>query len=179
LIENNIAAEYLFEKKETFYMKRLSFLSALLMSVVVAYGMEPAHSTRSSEFGQIRLALAVGDWQEIADILAVTPSLVNTYETSRGETLLYRAVAMDSFNLAKILLEKYGADPNGAGGNILWIAMVRGNIPMIKLLLEYGADPDMPNQATGISLRRLVLGQKDPMFRDFDVLETIESFDKK
>jgi hypothetical protein len=152
-------------------MKESYFLSAILvlMSGAFVYGMEPAVHARPREFRMIDMALAKRDWHTIFDLLDATPGLVDVYETPRAYTLLYYTVRQSDFLKAEILLEKYGADLN----RTLYLAVFDEDIPMIKFLLEHGADPDEPSKE-GMTARKLALKQ-----RNDKILETIESFDRK
>ncbi len=151
-----------------FLMKKSYLLSGMLILVsgVVAYAMEPA---RPREFRMIDMALAKHDWHTIFDLLEAVPGLVDAYETPRAYTLLYYTIRQSDFLKAKILLEKYGADLN----RTLYLAVFDEDIPMIKFLLEHGANPD-ESRKEGMTARKLALMQ-----RNSDVLEVIESFDRK
>lgn len=55
------------------------------------------------------------------------------------ETPLYESVFKSHFETTKLLLS-HGADPNGCNGRILPMAISRGRIDIVKLLLESGAE---------------------------------------
>jgi hypothetical protein len=155
-------------------MKKLYILSAILvfMSGAFMQAMEPVHNTRPREFRMIDIAFAHDDWQTIFNLLDEMPSLVDTYESSRGYTLLYLAVGIDDLLLVQTLLDKYGANPNRGGFSA---AIFAEDIPMIKLLLEYGANPDLPLKG-GITARKYALMN---VKRHPKLLETVEAFDRK
>ncbi len=155
-------------------MKKSFFLSAILvlMSGAFVHGMESANNARPPEFRMIDEALVNADWPAIFDLLDITPNLVNAYETARGSTLLSYTVGRNDLLLTRTLLDKYEADPNRGGFKL---AITEKNIPMIKLLLEYGANPDLPIKG-GMTARKyaLMIVKEHP-----EILELIESFDRK
>src|SRR5690606_27532946 len=63
-----------------------------------------------------------------------------------GGTLLFYAAKEGRLDVARWAIEQ-GANPNGVyhetGGVPLEVAIRKENIPMIKLLVESGADPDL------------------------------------
>jgi ankyrin repeat protein len=99
------------------------------------------------------------------------PSLINEYKQS-GFDLFAIAVRRNELLIAETLLKKYGVDPNS--GQAFGIAITQENIPMIKLLLEYGANPDLPMIWGGTARKRALKRGKD----NPELLELIESFDK-
>jgi len=87
------------------------------------------------------------DWKAIFNILDTAPDLVNSYITSSKETLLEYALEEKNFAVAKILLQKYQADPfrvvNPGDKTPLQIARKLGNekgAQEIIALLESYAD---------------------------------------
>ena len=69
---------------------------------------------------------------------------INTYLTHRGMSLLSIAVRTRNILAAKKLLEEYKANanmPELRNQRPLIIAILNQDLPMIQLLLKYGADP--------------------------------------
>lgn len=62
-----------------------------------------------------------------------------------GTSVLVVAVHSDQSAVATLLLER-GADPNaiGSGYTALHAAVLRGNLPIVRALLEHRANPDVP-----------------------------------
>jgi len=97
------------------------------------------------------LALAVGfeDTQQIAILAEGMSELINYQEPTYNQTLLYWAVRRDKVKSVEALL-KAGADPNifcNNGWTALYIATSfrwsEVSTRIVKLLLEYGADPNI------------------------------------
>jgi hypothetical protein len=100
------------------------------------------------------------NWTAIFTLLDEKPDVldVNRYRFGAfGNTLLYHAVHTENLLAAERLLKKYKADTNilgrtkGIGEKVtpLMEASGRGNIPMMKLLLAYGADPFIKTSGEG------------------------------
>lgn len=82
-----------------------------------------------------------------------------------GFSLLHLAVARDDPAKAKVLIE-FGEDPNGvdASGVVTVLLYAVSNTTgdaMIRMLLEHGADPEMPNSEGNIPLQ-IALDKRDP-----------------
>jgi ankyrin repeat protein len=78
------------------------------------------------------------------------------------ESLLCWAADQERLDVAEWLLRK-GANPNGIehGESPLAAAIVRNNVPMLKLLLKWGADPDL-RLPIGITPRSMAESEGNP-----------------
>lgn len=68
---------------------------------------------------------------------------INAYRTPKGLSLLYLTILSRNLIAAKKLLEEYHADPNALNQGslpLLIAAISHQDLPMIQLLLKYGAD---------------------------------------
>lgn len=68
--------------------------------------------------------------------------------SERVDDSLYTATDCEKDSTVRLLLEKFGADPNAAGedyGNALTAAAYDGRPDILQLLLEFGADVNSPN----------------------------------
>lgn len=90
----------------------------------------------------------------------ITPLMVTASQMTLGEAAkeIERRQGLRSTDIATALVER-GANVNAVneqGISALMIASARGNIPMIGLLLEAGADPDLKSKAgkTAIDIAR-------------------------
>lgn len=104
----------------------------------------------------------------------VTPLMVSASQLAVGEAAkeIERRQGLRSTDIATALIER-GADVNAVnaqGVTPLMIASARGNLPMIGLLLEAGADPTMTSKAgkTAIDIARDNLNE--------DAVKSIELF---
>ena len=103
-----------------------------------------------------KLAQAVNkqDARKIASIAEKSPELLNYQDPKFGATLLYWAVGMEKYEAVEAML-KAGANPDviatAHGGTALYLAagysfidtQAKKDPKYVKLLLEYGADPDI------------------------------------
>jgi ankyrin repeat protein len=100
---------------------------------------------------------AENKWNGIFTVLDEMRNVINVneYRTLDNKTLLGAAVARENFMVAKTLLEKYKANPNilsafPAYGYShvypLMMACANQDLPMIKLLLFYNANPNLKNK---------------------------------
>lgn len=81
--------------------------------------------------------------KEIRQYIHADPEQINKQFEPSNETILITAVIDDRYDLVTFLL-KEGANPNlttVAGGSPLSFSAGMGNYKMVKLLLEFGADP--------------------------------------
>jgi ankyrin repeat protein len=136
-------------------MKKLLLLSGIvaLHTFVGIQAMEPARPQKWKKMDTVipKNPLRSKNWSGVFQLLdAMKGSIdVNEYRTVNGETLLNRAVRHEQLAAAKQLLEKYGANPNIQNENsdsALFLACVPGNIPMIQLLLQHGANPYLKSE---------------------------------
>src|SRR5438477_8622261 len=96
-------------------------------------------------------ASALGQLDRVAALQAEDPQLINQYSRD-GFTSLGFAVFFGHVELARHLLES-GADANCPSRNALRVAplhsaVAAGSLPLVELLLSYGAAPD-PVEASG------------------------------
>jgi hypothetical protein len=94
------------------------------------------------------------DWPAIFAILDQMQRVidVNEYRTSWGSSLLAVAALSKNFLAVKTLLEKYNADSNvqassgiSKGNTALMFACSNRDLVIVKLLLQYGANPYLKN----------------------------------
>src|SRR4030095_8631764 len=143
-------------------MKKLYLLSGTLLLGIFAsinamesrpeiYGIIDSLVPEYEPFGASwRLASKV-DWPAVfvnLDLMKDTIA-VNEYRSLNNETLLCRAVWGLNFLAAKTLLEKYKANPNllcgKAKNTALYLAVIKRDVLMVKLLLMHGANPNIKN----------------------------------
>jgi ankyrin repeat protein len=110
----------------------------------------------------IRGAVALGDQANVRRLIAANPGSLREI-TSRGG-LLSIAVNHNQIEIAKLLLD-LGADvdertilneveePTPSWGHPLWYAALAGELDMVRLLLDRGADPNANVYASGWPLR--------------------------
>lgn len=129
-------------------MKKLLFLSGIV-ALHTFVGIQAMEQERPMIYRQLDLLLE----QQPLNMPAVFAFIdanqgainVNEYTIGDGMTLLDLAVTYKLFAVAKLLLEKYGANPNiqhkkSKMTPLMW-ACIRQDIPMIQLLMLYGANP--------------------------------------
>jgi ankyrin repeat protein len=110
----------------------------------------------------IRAAVALGDIQQLQELLAEDPGSLREIGPRGG--LLSIAVNHRQIDAAQLLLD-LGADvdervmldeleePTVSWGGPLWLAALAGDLEMTKLLLDRGADPNANVYASGWPLR--------------------------
>src|ERR1051326_2236049 len=94
-----------------------------------------------TQAGEIHEAAAKGDMDRIRVLLLRNPDLVNSKDQNLYSPLL-EAVGGDHKEAAELLLAK-GANVNFLNGRslpALHCAAARGNLSIVKLLLDHGAD---------------------------------------
>jgi len=126
--------------KNKFLLSGIMALASLSM-----YGMESERPAIYSTLDKLTASsIKPHTWPAI---FAIVDSRKNTIDINKyrkcGSTLLELAVLYQSFSATKDLLEKYQANPNLHSDIFtpLNIACYHQDIPMIKLLLDYGANP--------------------------------------
>jgi hypothetical protein len=149
-------------------MKKVCLLSAM----IILSAITSLHAMETSRRPEIYTMIdqQITDWRHVnwPAVFAVLNSMqgvigVNEYRSPQDDTLLYlAAVGTGSYVAAKTLLEKYGANPN-LNNNPLFKGVtplrqlinqltvrgvnVRTDLPMIQLLLAYGANPNIKDSS--------------------------------
>lgn len=141
----------------------LFFKAGMLMNARTSEGIPLlCIATRNDCISKVKWLLENG-----ADIDAIS--------SDRGYSPVMDAVWRKNFDIAKYLVEK-GADlsfVSSDGQPILVLAVGNGNVPIVRLLLEHGANPDIKD-SMGMSAREYAnLFKKKPM------MELMEKFPKK
>lgn len=137
-------------------MKKIySFMSFVaLITTITTHTMDPERHPMFKLLDQfIAVNVPTINWEAIFVILEKlvyesNQFTVNEYRSNEGSTLLYKAAEDDDIAAAKKLLLKYRANPNistATGMTPLMAACYNGNVNMVKMLLEYGADPSKRN----------------------------------
>lgn len=147
------------------YMKKAYFLIAIsiIATTITIHAMDPVMDPNNTRNPLVKLIdTFIGstaneissNWHGIFTTLdklssgGFTPFTVNEYLSPEGHTLLCHAIQDNDFLAAKILLEKYGANPNGktlTGMTPLMFACKDGYVDMVVLLLQHGANPLIQN----------------------------------
>lgn len=84
-------------------------------------------------------------------------------QSYRSEVLLSKAIQVDSFECAKVLIEN-GADVNGQGNNLLIRAIAFENFETARCLLDHGADPFAGNNGSAdYSMELAPYSKKGPL----------------
>lgn len=133
-------------------------LSVLALTACVSDGEYQVHDIRiykDTPAWKLAKAVSKENTNEIKKIIIKEPELLNYQDPTYGATLLYWSVGKDYYESAKQLLE-LGADPNiqttylietplYLACGYLWHDSDFNQDPkFVKLLLEHGADPDIP-----------------------------------
>jgi ankyrin repeat protein len=103
----------------------------------------------------LTIAAALGDLDDVRRMLDKSPSLIGEARPS-GRRPLSTAIEFRHDDIARLLLER-GAhpqwdEPDAPHGTALHVAARMGNLAMVKLLLERGADPNEPIDSTSSPL---------------------------
>lgn len=118
---------------------------------VAAFRSRPVASARAPQFaglteGKLLKAIRKGETEKAKALLSENPELINQ-ETGRWFFRTYpiiHAAWQDNLELVRFMLQN-GADPNlqnERSGPALNQAVMNKSQPMLKLLLDYGADPN-------------------------------------
>jgi len=86
--------------------------------------------------------------ENIVNLLENNPEYINMQEEKNGFTLLFKAVALNKYEIVEYLLDS-NADPdrqNIYGETPLHQAVENGNYKIINILLEKGANPNVQQQ---------------------------------
>ena len=137
-------------------MKKLYSLIAFTVIAIISttHAMQPARDPLFKLLDQFVPATGTADWNAVFTILQKLVQegrtfTVNEYFSLGGLTLLCQAVQDGNFLATKMLIEEYGANPNGktaaSGVTPLMIACADGDVQIVKLLLKHGADPFIKN----------------------------------
>lgn len=136
-------------KKENL-MKKLLNSMVLFASVLTSLNVFAMQPPRPAVYYLIDSLVANPfdiDWDNVFAVLDKMQGTisVNAYRMTDSDSSLMSLALLDNGNLlaAKKLIEKYGANPNTTMLQtplLIW-AIVEENLPMIQLLLKYGANP--------------------------------------
>jgi ankyrin repeat protein len=143
----------IFKKKEI-AMKKSYLLSGMIVLGIAASVNANQKAEEQITALMLQVAKQQVGWEGIFKILGHHKGIVNMYHMPAQHdmhrpTLLSEAVSSERHDVVKELLEKYNADPNMAVGmegvyterTPLMQAAIVGNLGIVKLLLEHGADP--------------------------------------
>ncbi|HET9833747.1 MAG TPA: ankyrin repeat domain-containing protein [Vicinamibacterales bacterium] len=93
----------------------------------------------------VAVAAALGDLDDVRRMLDNAPSRISETRPS-GRRPLAAAIEFDHDDVARFLLERGGDpcwdEPGAPHGSTLHMAAAKGNLAMVKLLLDHGADPN-------------------------------------
>ena len=100
--------------------------------------------TDAGAVSDLSVACAIGDLDEVRAMLESDPGLARRLDSGRRNPIMFAARA-GRHHVARLLLE-YGCDParpeeRAPRGMALWEACARGDVEMVRLLLDGGADP--------------------------------------
>ena len=128
-------------------MKKLSLLSGII-ALHTFVGIQAMEQERPQIWTLLDRFVAGSqiDWVMVFKFLDEMKGAidVNEYKALNGKTLLDSAVSRGLLVVTKLLLEKYGANPNISdelGRTVLRWPILWTDIPMLQLLLQHGADP--------------------------------------
>ena len=175
-------------------MKKLYSLlaCAAITATITTHAMDP--NTRNPLFKLIDPFIGntvrgtSSNWQGIFSILqkltsnGLVPFTVNEYLSPEGHTLLCHAIEDNDFLAAKILIEKYNANPNGktlTGMTPLMFACKDGYEDLVVLLLQHGADPLIQNNNGNDSFFFAETYAKYNIMKDDTVLRILKTYKRK
>ncbi|PVH23847.1 hypothetical protein CXQ85_004141 [Candidozyma haemuli] len=128
---------------------------------VVGEDEESERKAPSPQF-QFFSAVCEGDVVTVEAVAKENPGVVSqTYPEEEGVTPLIFAVAFDHQEVAESLLSSYSVDADVPDGTpigyspLMWAVHLR-NLPMVKLLLDYQADPQYSPKSDGKNAVSLV-----------------------
>ncbi len=109
---------------------------------------------RGADYG-LSLAIYLEDMGRVRDILHASPSVATELDSSLRSCLYYAALA-ERADVA-VMLTDLGADPAAPEtladtGRALHEAAARSHVPMVRLLLDTGADPNCEVDSSGSAL---------------------------
>lgn len=130
-------------------MKKLLNSMLLFVSILTSmhiFAMQPPRHQLYSLINPLIANPHRVDWPAVFAVLDEMQGAfpINAYRTNRGMSLLGIAVRTNNILAAKKLLEEYGAvanTPELRNQRPLIIAILHQDLPMIQLLLKYGANP--------------------------------------
>lgn len=129
---------------------------------------EPSESRAKLE---LLKAVCDGDLVTLEAVVRDHDDLVSSpFPETIGAPSLIFAIAFDHLPVAELLLANHAADPDAIDGFVNYTALMWavhfGNLPMIKLLLDYQADPYLSPQDNGKNAVSLVT-LENPAVYDF------------
>lgn len=144
------------------------------VKVLLEYG---ADVNEAADSGQTALHIAA--LRNAADLLRVLldhDPFIDAQQESTGRTPLHEAIGNDSREIAEMLLQR-GADPNttfkreegryrtSVAETALMLATERGDLDLVKQLLEHGARPDDSNEFGETALHLAVQAESEALVR--------------
>jgi hypothetical protein len=131
-----------------------SLLSTITVLTIACFTItKSAEKSRHESYQILDQAVAQDDWGLIFTILESMQGVidVNEYTDRTGTSLLHIAVFNKKHLAAKKLLEEYNANSNIKYNGFSFVhrtypimtACMKGDLPMINLLLKHGANPHL------------------------------------
>lgn len=132
-------------------------------------------NSRTSEGVPLLCVAARSELLDKVEWLVERGADINAISNDRGYSAVMDAVWRKNIKITEYLIKK-GANLDvisSDGQPILVLAVGNGNIPIVKLLLEHGADPDIKD-SMGMSAREYV-----NLFKQAGLMELMQQFPKK
>lgn len=115
-----------------------------VIRILLEHGADPNRENDRGDTAVTFAVLRARPWRS----LQPDPGPLNLLLSAGGRYRLYEAVQMNDLEIARARLDE-GADPNvdrfSYEGPVLMIAAARGDLMMVEMLLDYGADREARN----------------------------------
>lgn len=144
-----------------------------ICSMILAAGMDANAFT--SEGVPLLCAAVRNENEEQIEILLKSGADINAVSKDRGYTPVMDAVWRKNYGIAKLLIDR-GADLGTMscdGQSILVLAVGNGNVRIVELLLNSGADPDIKD-SMGMSAREYAT-----LFKNEELMKLMERVPRK